>query len=170
MKKTTLKNYARLLAECGVSVKKGDVVIVQASLDQPDFVAMCVEACYKLGAARVMVEWSYLPLAKLHYRYRSVKSLSVVDEIELAKLQYRLDKNPAMLYIMSDDPDGMKGVNQEKISKASKARYPVIKPFRDAMDNKYKWCIAAVPGEAWAKKVYPKSHAPCAMQGTTLAA
>jgi aminopeptidase len=23
------------------------------------------------------------------------------------------------------------------------------------MDNKYKWCIAAVPGEAWAKKVFP---------------
>ena len=23
------------------------------------------------------------------------------------------------------------------------------------MDNKYQWCIAAVPGEAWAKKVFP---------------
>ena len=49
MKKTILKQYARLLAVCGVAVKKGDVVIVQASLDQPEFVAMCVEACYKQG-------------------------------------------------------------------------------------------------------------------------
>ena len=155
MKKTTLKNYARLLAECGVAIKKGDPVIIQASLDQPEFVALCVEACYKLGASRVTVEWSYQPLAKLHYRYRTLKSLSVVDDIERAKLQYRLDKNPAMLYLMSDDPDGLKGINQEKMSKAAKARFPVIKPFRDAMDNKYKWCIAAVPGEAWAKKVFP---------------
>ena len=139
MKKTTLKNYARLLAECGVAVKKGDTVIVQADLDQPEFVAMCVEACYKLGAARVMVEWSYQPLAKLHYRYRTLKSLSVVDEIDRARLQYRLDNNPAMLYIMSEDPDGLKGINQEKMSKAAQARFPVIKPFRDAMDNKYKW-------------------------------
>ena len=155
MKKTTLRSYARLLAECGVAIKKGDPVIIQASLDQPEFVAMCVEACYKLGASRVTVEWSYQPLAKLHYRYRTLKSLSVVDDIERAKLQYRLDNNPAMLYLMSDDPDGLKGINQEKMSKAAKARFPVIKPFRDAMDNKYKWCIAAVPGEAWAKKVFP---------------
>ena len=155
MKKTTLKNYARLLAECGVSVKKGDAVIIQASLDQPEFVAMCVEACYKRGASRVMVEWSYQPLAKLHNRYQSVKTMSTVEDFERAKLQYRLDKNPAMLYLMSDDPDGLKGINQEKLSKASKARFPIIKPYRDAMDNKYKWCIAAVPGEAWARKVFP---------------
>ena len=97
MKKTTLRSYARLLAECGVAIKKGDPVIIQASLDQPEFVAMCVEACYKLGASRVTVEWSYQPLAKLHYRYRTLKSLSVVDDIERAKLQYRLENNPAML-------------------------------------------------------------------------
>ena len=164
MKKTTLRSYARLLAECGVAVGKGDPVIIQASLDQPEFVAMCVEACYKQGASRVMVEWSYQPLAKLHYRYRTLKSLSVVDEIERAKLQYRLDNNPAMLYLMSDDPDGLKGINQEKMSKAAKARFPVIKPFRDATDNKYKWCIAAVPGEAWAKKVFPGVRVSTAME------
>ncbi len=155
MKKTTLKNYARLLAECGVAIKKGDAVIIQASLDQPEFVAMCVEACYRRGASRVMVEWSYQPLAKLHNRYQSLKTMSTVEDFERAKLQYRLDKNPAMLYLMSDDPDGLKGINQEKSSKAQRARFPIIKPFRDAMDNKYKWCIAAVPGDAWARKVFP---------------
>ena len=34
-------------------------------------------------------------------------------------------------------------------------RYKVIKPIRDAMENKYQWCIAAVPGRAWAKKMFP---------------
>ncbi len=164
MKKTTLKNYARLLAECGVAVKKGDVVIIQAALDQPEFVAMCVEACYKKGASRVMVEWSYMPLARLHNRYMSLKTMSVVEDFERAKLQYRLDKLPAMLYISSDDPDGLKGINQEKHAKAAQARYGIIKPYRDAMDNKYKWCIAAAPGEAWAKKVFPGMRASTAME------
>ncbi|MBE6558673.1 MAG: aminopeptidase [Ruminococcaceae bacterium] len=155
MKKTILKQYARLLAVCGVAVKKGDPVIIQAGLDQPEFVAMCVDECYKAGASRVMVEWDYQPLAKLHVRHRTVKSLGTVEEFERAKLQYRVDKNPAMLYLLSDDPDGLKGINQEKLAKAQKAKYGIIKPYRDAMDNKYKWCIAAVPGEAWAKKVFP---------------
>ena len=155
MKKTILKQYARLLAVCGVAVKKGDPVIIQAGLDQPAFVAMCVDECYKAGASRVMVEWDYQPLAKLHVRHRTVKSLGTVEDFERAKLQYRVDKNPAMLYLLSDDPDGLKGINQEKLAKAQKAKYGIIKPYRDAMDNKYKWCIAAVPGEAWAKKVFP---------------
>ncbi len=164
MKKTTLRNYARLLADCGVAVKKGDAVIIQASLDQPEFVAMCVEACYKKGASRVMVEWSYQPLAKLHNRFQSIKTMSTVEEFERAKLQYRLDKNPAMLYLMSDDPDGLRGINQEKQSKAAKARFGIIKPYRDAMDNKYKWCIAAVPGNAWAKKVFPGERTSVAVE------
>ena len=155
MKKTTLKKYAELLARCGVAVKKGDVVILQAGLDQPEFVAMCVEACYKAGAARVIVEWSYQPLARLNVRYQSLRTLGTVDEIERARLQFRLDRNPAMLYLLSDDPDGLRSINQEKQGKAMKLRYDVIKPFRQAMDNKYKWCIAAVPGEAWARKVFP---------------
>ncbi len=164
MKQTTLKNYARLLADRGIAVKKGDVVIIQASLDQPEFVAMCVEACYKKGASRVHVEWGYLPLAKLHNRYQSIKTMSTVEDFERAKLQYRLDKNPAILYLSSDDPDGLKGIDQEKQSKAAKARYPIIKPYRDAMDNKYKWCIAAVPGVAWAKKVFPGVRASTAVE------
>jgi aminopeptidase len=32
------------------------------------------------------------------------------------------------------------------------------------MDNKYKWCIAAVPGEAWAKKVFPGVRTSTAME------
>ena len=34
--------------------------------------------------------------------------------------------------------------------------YPQVKPFRQAMENRHQWCIAAVPGKAWAKKVFPE--------------
>ena len=164
MKKTILKNYARLLAVCGIAVKKGDPVIIRAGLDQPEFVAMCVEACYKAGASRVMVEWNYQPLEKLNVRFRSLKNMCTVEEFEKAKLQYRVDKNPCMLYLLSDDPDGLNGINQEKMAKAQQAQYGIIKPYRDAMDNKYKWCIAAVPGAAWAKKVFPGERTTTAVE------
>ena len=60
------------------------------------------------------------------------------------------------MHIISDDPDAMKGVNQAKVAKIQAKRYPQIKKYRNAFDGKYKWCIAAVPGKAWAKKVFPK--------------
>ena len=56
MKKEILKNYAKLIASMGVHIQKGQEVFIQASLDQPEFVKMLVEACYKEGASRVVVD------------------------------------------------------------------------------------------------------------------
>ena len=164
MKKTVLQRYARLIARKGVNIQKGQEVIIYADLDQPDFVRMTVEECYRAGAAKVTVEWDYQPLAKLHYRHRSVKTLSKMEKWEIEKLAHRADKLPAIIYIESSDPDGLRGVNQEKVAKAQKARYPIIKPYRDQMENKYQWCIAAVPGEKWAKKVFPGMRVSAAME------
>ena len=164
MNKTILRNYAKLLARAGLNIRRGDEVIINAELDQPEFVEMVVRECYRAGAAKVNVEWSHQPLQKIHVNCRSLKVLSRVEEWEKAKLQHRVDKLPAMLYLVSEDPDGLSGMNQAKNSKAMQARYGIIKPFRDAMDNKYKWCIAAVPGEAWAKKVFPGVRATTAIE------
>ena len=155
MKKTYIKAYAKLIAKCGVNIKKGDEVIINASLDAPDFICMVVEECYRAGAARVMVEWGYQKKTKMDMKYMTAKRLGVVEAWEEAKLKYRLEKDPAMIYILSDDPDGLKGIDQKKYTSAMIERLKVIKPYRDQMENKYKWCIAAVPGEAWAKKVFP---------------
>ncbi len=155
MKKTVLRSYARLLAKCGVSVKKGDIVIVNAELDQPEFITMIVEECYRAGAEKVIVDWAHQPISKLGIRHMKQKTLGRVEIYEEAKLKFRLEKNPSMIYIISEDPDGLSGINQKKYAAAMKDRLSVIKPYRDEMDNKYKWCIAAAPGKAWAKKVFP---------------
>ena len=155
MKKTVLRNYAKLIARTGINVQKGQDVIVYAELDQPEFVRMVVEECYRAKARSVKVEWNYQPLQKLHYRYRSVTTLSRVEEWEKARLQHYVDTLPCRIYLDSEDPDGLKGINQEKMAKSSRKRFPIIKPYRDQMENKYQWCIAAVPGAAWAKKVFP---------------
>ncbi|MBQ9806997.1 MAG: aminopeptidase [Clostridia bacterium] len=155
MKKTVLRNYARLIARKGGNVQKGQDVEIVASLDQPEFVKMLAEECYAAGARKVTVDWSYLPLTKVDYKKRSLTTLSKVEKWEEERLKNRLATLPVRIFLESDDPDGLKGVNQEKISKATQARFKIIKPYRDAMENKYQWCIAAVPGAAWAKKVFP---------------
>ena len=164
MKKTVLKEYARLLVKSGISVKKGDIVIINAGLDQPEFVEMVVAECYRAKAARVMVEWSYPALTKLNVNNMSLKMLGTVEAFEEEKLKYRLEKNPAMLYLASDDPDGLRGINQKKMATAMMAKQKVIKPYRDEMENKYKWCIAAVPGDKWAKKIFPEDRVSVAVE------
>lgn len=155
MKKSIIRQYAKLIAVKGVNIQKGQEVMINASVENPEFVKMLVEECYRAGAGKVIVEWSFQPLAKLHYRYRSLKTLSKLEDWEVSRLEHRATTLPAMIYIESDDPDGLAGINQSKMAKAQQATYPIIKPFRDRMENRYQWCIAAIPGEKWAKKMFP---------------
>lgn len=156
MKQATLRSYARLIARVGVNIQKGQEVIITCDLDQPKFVELLVDECYKAGARKVIVEFNYQPLQKLHARHRSVTTMAKVEEWEKARLQHYVDELPCRIYLTSEDPDGLKGINQEKMAKASQKRYPILKPYRDQMENKYQWCIAAVPGAAWAKKLFPE--------------
>ena len=164
MRKTQLQRYAKLVAKVGLNVKKGQSVFIAAGLDQPAFVAMVVEECYKAGASEVFVEWSYQPVEKLSSKYRTQENLSTLKPWVKAKWEYKADNYACRLYIESEDPDGMSGVDQAKMSAVRQALYPQIKPFRLKMENRHQWCIAAVPGEAWAKKVFPNLSTKKAME------
>ncbi len=156
MKKTVLRKYARLIAEAGVNVQRGQEVFIVAGLDQPEFVKMVAEECYKLGAARVTVDWDYQPLSKVDNKYCTVETLGTLTNYQKARWEYYVEKIPCRIYLDSDDPDGLRGVDQDKMLRAQQMRYPLIKGYRDALENKYQWCIAAVPGPAWAKKLFPE--------------
>ena len=155
MKQTVLRNYAKLIARLGVNIQKGQDVIIYCQLDQPKFVELLVDECYKAGARKVTVEFRHQPLYKLDVRHQTVTTLAKVEEWEKARLQHYVDTLPCTISLISSDPDGLKGVNQGKIAKADQKSWPIVKPYYDAMENKQQWCIAAVPGAAWAKKVFP---------------
>ena len=164
MKKTVLREYAKLIARCGLNVQKGQDVQVYADLDQPEFVQMVVEECYKAKAREVTVFWNYQPLQKIHTRYQSVKTMGTVEEWQKVRQQHWCDTLPARVHIISEDPDGLKGVNMAKLAKARQMTYPILKPYADEREGKQQWCIAAVPGKAWAKKVFPGERASVAME------
>ena len=164
MKKSVLRAYARLIAESGVNVQKGQEVFITAELDQPVFVAMVVEECYRRKAKKVVVDWNYQPLTRLHVRHQSLTTMSTLDNYEEARWQHYVDTIPCRIYLLSEDPDGLRGVNQEKMAKAQQKKYPIIKGYRDQIENKYQWCIAAVPGVKWAKKLFPELRASQAVE------
>ena len=155
MKKSVLRQYAKLIVKTGVNVQKGQEVMIHAELDQPEFVQMVVEEAYRAKAKKVIVEWNYQPLSKVHTRYQSVKTLGDVPQWQIARRQHMVDVVPCVIHLISEDPDGLKGMNMEKVAKARKLSFPILKPYKDALEGVQQWCIAAVPGAAWAKKVFP---------------
>ena len=164
MKKTVLREYARLIVKSGINIQKGQEVMVYADLDQPEFVQMVVEEAYKARAGKVIVEWNYQPLAKIHVRYQSLKTMGTVPQWQLARRQHMVDTIPARIHLISEDPDGLKGMNTAKLAKARRMTYPILKPYADQLEGQQQWCIAAVPGAAWAKKVFPGVRTSVAME------
>ncbi len=156
MKKCVMRKYARLIARTGANIQKGQPVKLYASVEQYEFITILVDECYKAGASKIDIEWEHQPITKLNFRHRTLKSLSKVEKWEEEKLKLMTEELPCRIYILSEDPDGLKGVNQEKMQKSRIARYPIIKPYRDAIENRHQWTIAAVPSHIWAKKVFPE--------------
>ncbi len=155
MNKTVLRKYARLIVKMGVNIKKGQGAIIMTETDQAEFALMVADEAYKAGAKWVDMQWMNQEFDKLQLRRESVKTLTNVPEWQKARLQRMADELPVRIMIASADPDGLKGVNVEKMQKVNLAKMKVQKPYRDAIDNKHQWVIVAVPSAKWAKKVFP---------------
>ena len=155
MKKSILKKYAELIVASGIALKKGQVVVIRANVESESFVAMVVEECYRRGARRVIVEWGSEACARAAYKRGKKEGLAEVFSYEFEKERWTNKELPCFLWLDSDDPDGMAGIDPLKLAYVAKERRKELFPFRAERENRYQWCIAGVPSDAWAKKVFP---------------
>lgn len=164
MKKTLKRKYANLLIKQGVNIQKGQQLNILADVEAADFVTLLAEAAYRAGAGNVRVDWSSTSLTKLAYRHRTIRSLCDIPEWQIEKAKHDSEILPARIRLICEDPDGLASLNQEKVSRANIAASKALKPFRDAMDNKHQWLVCAIPGKAWAKKVFPNERVSVAVE------
>lgn len=150
-----LRNYAKLVVKTGVNVQKGQDVVINASVEDAYFVEYVIEEAYLAGARNVSVDWSFEPLTKLSYKYEAVEDLKELPEWYLKKQEYRVEKLPATIHIISEDPDGLSDIDQNKLLEVQRAVGPVMMKYREQKDNKFQWTIVGIPGKKWAKKIFP---------------
>ena len=150
-----LRKYAELIVRTGANVQKGQVVTLTVAVEQHEFAALITEECYKAGAKKVNLDWSYDTASRMHYLYADEETLSKVLPWEEAKMKQMVEDLPCRIFIESEDPDAMAGVDPEKLSRVARSRSTVMKPYRNAIEGKHQWVIAAVPSGKWAMKCFP---------------
>lgn len=155
MEKAKLREYAKLIARMGVNIQPQQEVVIRTEPGQLEFLEILIDECYQAGASKVHLEWRFDPARRLDIQYQTDGTLGRVEAWEEQRLKDRCQSLPANIYLDSDDPDALAGVDQDKWARAQQKRFVVTKPYRDAMENKYQWCVAAVPGLNWARKVFP---------------
>ncbi len=159
-----LRNYAKLIARVGGNVQVGQEVFITAEIDQPEFVKLLVEECYLCGAKKVVVDWGWQPILKMHYRCRSLETLSTVDDYEECRWKHYAENPPCRITLLSEDPSGLNDIDHAKFSASQQATWPIYKPYRDAMENQHQWCFACVPGPVWAEKLFPELSVEAAVE------
>ena len=158
MKNELLQKYARLLVKTGVNIQKDQILVVNAPVECAEIVRLIAKIAYEEGAREVVLNW--LDDTLLRYKYLFAPN-DVFDEYPEWRKEFSVSyakKGAAFLSISASDPEALKGVDPDRISRANKAASTQLVEYRQRlMANKNVWCVASIPTESWAKKVFPQA-------------
>lgn len=156
MKQEIMEKYAQLAVVQGVNIQKGQLLVINAEVKDYEFVRLCVQKAYEVGAGKVMVNFSDEVISKMTYQSCSLETLKEVPEWQYDKKKWCQDKGCAYLHVISDTPGYFDDVDQDKIRESQLASMKKMADLRSyTMNNIGQWCIVALPNEGWAKKVFP---------------
>jgi aminopeptidase len=164
MNQEILRRYAHLIVRTGANVQAGQKVEITIQVDQAALAEELTRECYEAGARLVELKWQCDATERLDYQYASVETLGTVLPWEDERGKQQVKDLPVRIFIMSEDPDALNGIDASVLSQVSQMRQKVLKKYRDALDGKHQWCIAAAASPKWAQKVFPKENAETATE------
>lgn len=151
-----LKAYAELTIKVGVNIQPGQALIVHAPVEAREFVRLIVKEAYDTGASFVKVQWNDEQITRMQYDLASDEIFEKEPKWYAGEMTEMVEEGAAVLHILSENPDLLKGVNQNRIVAAQKARGKAMAKYRAYQQaDKFSWCLIAVPSPEWAAKVFP---------------
>lgn len=152
----TLKKYAELTVKIGVNLQKNQTLVVNSPIECKDFVRLISEIAFKEGARDVHVEWNDEELTRIKYFNAPSEAFNEFPKWKADGLEEFAKNNAAFLSISAANPELLKGVSQERIANANKARSFALKKYtKYIMNSDVSWCVVSIPTANWAKKVFP---------------
>lgn len=152
-----LTAYAELLVRSGVNLQPGQALRIGAELQHADLVRLVTAAAYRAGACYVHVDWADTPTTKQRLLYSKADYLEFIPGYEIARHQEMVDNTWARLALTGEAyPDLYADVDPSRLRKIGQARAQKLRFYSQAqMGNHLPWCVAGVPTQAWAQKVFP---------------
>ena len=150
-----LREYAKLLIEVGLNVQKGQTVVIRCPVECAFFARLCASAAYDVGCREVVMRWSDDYLSRERFLRADD---SVFDSLPLGQKEFLngyAAEGAAYLSISARDPEVLRGVDPDRITRANRCNDEVSAFYDAMMANVNPWCVASVPIPSWAKKVFP---------------
>lgn len=155
---TKLEKYADLVLQMGVNLQKNQILMINAPTEALEFVRVVAKKAYELGAKDIHINWADDVLTRLRFEHAPLETLETIPDWQVARQDYFAEEGAALLSIKQSNPDLLKGIDPSRIAASNKAAGEAFKNFRNyTMNDRISWCVASVPGEAWAMKVFPNA-------------
>jgi len=153
---TKLEQYAELAVRVGVNIQPGQRFIINAPIHAAEFVRLVTRKAYEAGAALVKVNWNDDQITRLRYELAPDESFEIGPKWYAAEMEELAVDGGAVLHVVSDDPDLLKGIDSKRIAASQKSSSIVLSKYREyVQSDKLSWSIVAVPSVSWAAKVFP---------------
>lgn len=154
-----LNEYARLLIELGVNVKKDQYLIIEAPVDAYELVQACTRIAFEKQAKDVIVFYTDAYVDKQRCLNVSPKLIETVLPWQKESRVTYLKENACSLLIKSAYPYLYSDVTSDASSALQKFTNDLRNNIRQyiASDN-IQWCIASYPNPLWAQTLFPNDE------------
>ena len=165
MDKNSVEKYAELLIKKGLNIQKGQRLAINCPIECADFARLCTRIAYECGCREVLHLWYDDALDKMKFLYADSDVFDKMNEWEKLERDIISDEGCAWLAIYAEDPENLKGVDSDRITRWQKTRGKALEKFyRHETRNDFQWCVASVPTEKWAKAVFPELDTAAAIE------
>lgn len=155
-----MNEYAELAVQKGAAIQPGQTLVIHSPVECAAFAELCADKAYEAGAAYVTVQWADSAIK------RGVLANGGAEQYE----KYAADNQPfyenylsdadAHLYLLSDDPNALAGVDPAALSAFSKVNGAAMAQYNKArLSFALRWSIVGIPNQAWAQQVFPDKSA-----------
>lgn len=152
-----LKKYAELIVKTGIRVKKGDIVSISGEVVNFEFLRMLASEAFEAGAYDVKINYDDQKFAKLKYINAPSEVLETIPKHYIDEQIYYLDKKTKYIKVIGSDPNGLSGVDSQKLQGAILARSKALKEVsKRMMNSETPWVVVGAPTVEWARAVFPE--------------
>jgi aminopeptidase len=150
-----LARYADLIVATGVSVKKGQTIVLNIGIDQVELAHLIVKSAYLHGAKEVLVKWQDDIITRLFIE--NTTDLKTIRPSVILENDEIIAEKASRISVVSSDPAAFAGVDSQRIKERQQAVGQAMHKLRQAtQNNDLSWTVVAAASPEWAKKVFPE--------------
>lgn len=151
-----LDKLADVIVGTGLNLSAGQDLVITASAEALPLVRRVTAAAYKAGAGLVVPILSDEEITRARYRFGHDGTFGRAPGWLFEGMAKAYGDNAARLHIAADNPMALSDMDPSKVAEAAKANAAAYKPALAKISSfEINWSIAAYPGLAWAKQVFP---------------